>query len=448
MNWKTVGLVSMFAVLVFSLLLSMIFFNSSFEKVGSLERDCVDVNKITSLVYNLCYDAYTKSMFMDVKRGPDSYMLTELRISFFDSTSRNYVIRDIPGRDERRSYQISSVKNPENLDISLGIIKDFSSPICDEPRSVFVSYCPTRSGDEALNVKVNPLNGEGSESAIKVGEFSRGEASDVLSKNLVSKESAWKSRCSSKWECSSWEACYGGVQKRSCRDLNGCFIPTDSPEMNRNCGETCIESWSCEWSNCHGGFTVPTCVDENRCGTKDNLPKKLECGDSAFDCIPDIFCEEWSFCEVDYNFLDLSGGSILELSGAQSRLCYDRNSCIESKRELRACSSSVDVYTQEFTKCGITYQGVFNRLTNELVAQIRMGSEDNPSLDISLDGGSSEYCDYCFDGVIDGDEKGIDCGGSCISCVEKYGSSSIGASGGFVGNPTQNLIASLLNLDS
>ena len=36
------------------------------------------------------------------------------------------------------------------------------------------------------------------------------------------------------------------------------------------------------------------------------------------------------------------------------------------------------------------------------------------------DGRDSEFCDYCFDGVMDGDETGVDCGGSCQKCSEKF----------------------------
>jgi hypothetical protein len=42
-------------------------------------------------------------------------------------------------------------------------------------------------------------------------------------------------------------------------------------------------------------------------------------------------------------------------------------------------------------------------------------------LNINLDdGGESPYCDYCFDGKKSGDEEGIDCGGGCEACADKY----------------------------
>ena len=36
------------------------------------------------------------------------------------------------------------------------------------------------------------------------------------------------------------------------------------------------------------------------------------------------------------------------------------------------------------------------------------------------DQADSEYCDYCFNGKMDVDEEGIDCGGGCMECSEKY----------------------------
>jgi len=36
------------------------------------------------------------------------------------------------------------------------------------------------------------------------------------------------------------------------------------------------------------------------------------------------------------------------------------------------------------------------------------------------DRGDDSYCDYCYDGILNSDEEGIDCGGSCMSCGEKY----------------------------
>jgi hypothetical protein len=83
---------------------------------------------------------------------------------------------------------------------------------------------------------------------------------------------------------------------------------------------------------------------------------------------------------------------------------------------------NIDVYTKTFTKCGSEFVGVYNRLNNELIARIEEGGEDKPYLNVNLDEGKgdSPYCDYCFDGVLNGDESGVDCGGSCEACSDKY----------------------------
>ena len=85
------------------------------------------------------------------------------------------------------------------------------------------------------------------------------------------------------------------------------------------------------------------------------------------------------------------------------------------------CSVNVDVYTKRFSKCGKEYIGVYNELTNELLARVDIGTEDNPHLNLYLDDqADNEYCDYCYNGQKDGDEIGLDCGGGCMSCEEKY----------------------------
>jgi len=204
-----------------------------------------------------------------------------------------------------------------------------------------------------------------------------------------------------------------------CKDVKDCFIPTEVPESVKYCDGTCVENWECEWSDCKGGFTTPDCKDLNSCGTSYDIPQKLECG-SERECAPDIKCSEWSACEVDYNFGDLVKGEISTLTGSKSRFCVDKSGCTDSNQEVKECSVGIDIYTKRFSKCGQDFIGVYNRLDNELIARISEGTEDKPYLNINLDDKKSPYCDYCFDGRLTGDEEGIDCGGSCESCDDKY----------------------------
>ena len=415
-KWFTVT--NTIILIVITLILLFIVWNFySGEQVVEPE-ECVAANKVASFIYDSCYDAYSKNIFLEVRRSFDSYNLKGIDISFFDFSGKNYLLTDVPEVEGSRSYKISAEKNPKSLDIRLSITKDFSAPICEEPRKIAVSYCPVGIHDEGVNVSISPF-GTPEEDIISV-EPNNGQDSDVFSMDLVDKERVWASVCESRWECGPWEACVDGIQQRSCNDTKECFIPTNSPDTARYCDGGCVEDWECEWSKCNNGFTTPECKDLNRCGTSYDIPQKLKCGlDSR--CSPDIVCEEWSSCDVDYNFADLVGGNIDNLQGSRSRMCVDLNECAESEVESETCSAGVDIYTKRFVKCGTEYIGIYNRLDNSLIARMEQGSEDNPYLNINLDDRGDElYCDYCFDGNMDGDEEGVDCGGSCQSCDDKF----------------------------
>jgi len=407
-------------LIIVTISLIVMIFNFAYEPsiLDEEGEDCIEVNKVASFVYDSCYDAFTKTIFLEVRRSYDQYQLKGFEFSFFDFSEKIYEISDVPNTNDSRAYKIPAEKNPNNLDVRLSIRKDFSAPICEEPRTLFVKYCPPGIQQEGVNVSISPLNGEDIDDFIEVIKSPQ-QDSDVFSLDLVDKERIWKSQCESRWECSGWEACEDGIRKRTCEDKKDCFIPTDMPSTAEYCEAGCQENWECEWSKCSGGYTIPTCKDLNKCGTSHTLPQKLECTDGR-GCIPEIECDAWSECDVDYNFLDLVGGRVDEIQGSKSRVCRDRSGCISDREETRSCSVGVDIYTRRFTKCGVEFIGVYNRLDNELIARIEEGTKENPYLNIRLDGGDSIYCDYCFDGIQNGDEEGVDCGGSCEDCSDKY----------------------------
>jgi len=405
-------------LIIVVILLAVMVLNFAYKpSILDKEEDCIDVNKVASFVYDSCYDAFTNTIFLEVRRGYDQYQLRGFEFSFFDFSEQVYEISEVPNTDDFKAYKIPAEKNPNNLNVRLNIRKDFSAPICDEPRTLFVKYCSPGIHEEGVNVSINPLSGEDVEDFIDVVK-SPPQDSDVFSLDLVDKERVWKSQCESKWDCSGWEDCENGIRKRACVDRNSCFIPTDMPSTAEYCEDGCQENWECEWSKCFGGYTTPTCKDLSKCGTSYNLPQKLPCADGK--CFPDIECDAWSECEVDYNFLDLIGGRVDEIQGSKFRVCRDRSGCISDREETRSCSVGVDIYTRRFTKCGAEFIGIYNRLDNELIARIEEGTLDNPYLNIRLDGGDSIYCDYCFDGIQNGDEEEVDCGGSCEDCSDKY----------------------------
>ncbi len=414
-KWLTLNL---FILVGFIFLLIWIFLSFSFNETVLPSEECVDVNKVASLVYDSCYDAYSKNIFLEVERNLDSYKINALDISFFDFSEKTYKLSDVPSIKEGRAYKIPAEKNPQYMDVSLDIVKDFSSSICKEPRTLFIKYCPVGIQKKDVNASISPLGGVNFEDFIEIQAVSS-KNSDLLDLSLVDKERIWKSSCESIWDCKGWGDCDDGFQRRECRDVKGCFIPTDVPDTVRSCDGGCVENWECEWSDCSSGFTVPKCKDLNDCGTSYDILQRLECGNSKL-CVPSIKCEDWSSCNINYTFIDLVESPINELSGVKSRLCVDANGCSDSQEETKACLVNVDIYTNKFSKCGEEFVGVYNKLDNELIARVSEGTEDVPYLNINLDGEESVYCDYCFNGRIDGDEEDIDCGGSCIACTDKY----------------------------
>lgn len=419
MRKKWLVILNVIVLVIVSVILFFMILKFSVNPEVDESVECIDVNKVASFVYDSCYDAYTKNIFLTVKRGYDTYRLNAFEFSFFDFNQQDYKIIDVPDIDQAKAYKIPAEKNPQNIYVRLDIVKDFSAPICEEPRSLFVKYCPAGIEQESVNVSISPLSGVDLKEFVDIIKSPR-QDSDVFSLNLVDKEAIWQSMCESKWLCSKWGKCENGSQKRSCEDSKKCFIPTGVPDETKYCGDICEENWECTWSDCSSGFTIPKCKDLNNCGTLRTIPQKLSCNKEG-DCISDISCSGWSECEIDYNFVNLIEGTINEIHGTKFRTCRDLNKCVKANVELRSCSIGIDIYTRRFTKCGTEFIGIYNRLNNELISRIDRGTGESLSLNVYLDSdGESPYCDYCFDGVENGDEEGVDCGGSCRECSDVY----------------------------
>ncbi len=415
-KWSTIFNISVLTVI--SLILIFIVWNFSFKTTAPAKIKCVDVNNGASFVYNACYDAYSKNILLNIKRGEDSYTVKSLKVSFFDFSKKSYNLDKVPAIGKSDSYKIPASKNPKHVDVTLSVVDKLSSSICKTPKTFFVRYCSS-TRKNGVDVSITPLGGTDFKKFISIKDSSMDD-SDILSSGLVDKERVWASKCGSDWSCENWGACSNGIQRRDCNDSKNCFVPTNVPKTVKYCNGTCIEDWSCEWSKCDSGFTVPKCRDLNSCRTFYNIPHKLACRTET-KCTPNIECGKWSKCNVNYNFDDLTKGVARDLSGIQSRYCSDKNSCVSPKEETEKCSMSIDIYAKRVTRCGENFIGIYNSLNDKLIAKIKSGSLSNPYLNINLDRQeSSQYCDYCFDGVMDGDETGIDCGGGCESCTDKY----------------------------
>jgi hypothetical protein len=415
MQKRWVIIVNVLVLVIVAVGLSAMSLNFLFKGSASSEEECVNVNNLQSFIYDACYDAYSKNIFLKTRRGVDDFNINELQVSFFDVAERSYKFSDVFSLQGIKAYKIPSEKNPDNININLDVFEDFSGSACGVSRRVFVTYCPVGINGGA-DVSIYSLDNVDAKDIVEVINPPSVVESDFFDLSSVDKRKIWESTCKSSWSCESWGSCENGIETRDCIDSNSCFVSTDLPRTARYCDGKCVEDWSCEWSGCNGGFTVPKCEDLNSCGTFYSIPKKLGCK-LGKECIPDVECGEWSDCNVDYSFSNLLEGSISNLNGYRSRTCADKNNCVGSQRESGGCSVSVDIRTDKFVKCGQDYIGIYDGLSDDLIASVGVVSGEDHGVNIYFDDrGDAEYCNYCFDGEMNGDEEAIDCGGSCPEC--------------------------------
>lgn len=380
------------------------------------EKVCTDIVGLEELSGEACYDAYSKTIFLRIDRGKENYDIKELKASFVDLAPQSYTLSEVPRIGAAGAYKLPAKKNPGSVGVQL-IVKDFTGVICEGER-VIVDYCPTGiGGGGSVNVSISSIGGIEIKDFVDIGGLQDID-SDIVFVDVVDEEMIWEPTCKSSWDCGEWGVCENGVQRRTCRDSNNCAVSTDSPEATKRCDGACVEKWVCEWGDCKDGYSTPDCKDSNNCGTLYNIPKKLSCGRER--CEPNVVCSEWSECDVDYNFADLVKSGSFELDGVRQRVCVDKKGCVASVEEEEVCSLSVDVYTKRLEKCGGEYVGVYDGLTDDMLAVLREGTGEVSSLSIHFgDEEDGVYCSYCFDGVMNGDEEDVDCGGSCRECVAR-----------------------------
>lgn len=393
------------SVIFFLIILIVIYSSISFDDEG-FKDNCYNVNALVNLNYDVCYDRFSKILFLEIHRGTDDYNIDGISLSFFDGIERNYILES-PVNGESIYRRIKSDKNPLSISLLPSVSGVFS---CGDYDEILVGFCPINVSFLGANSSLNLISEakvyEYREVVNTGGSFFNGEF-DFSSYNL---------KCKSDWQCGKWQECIDGFSKRDCVDKNNCIVSTSFPEKVKLCSDSCVPDWQCTWSECYGGKSSPNCFDKNSCGVDDGRPEEINCKES---CTPEIICENWSECKLDYNFIDFSQGDY-KYSGISSKMCIDKNNCVNPKYYTHDCSVSVDIYSKEVERCGKNYTGIYNKLTNELVAILDKGNEKDPYLNVDLSGRRDFiYCDYCYDGVRNFDEEGIDCGGSCVSCKQK-----------------------------
>jgi hypothetical protein len=180
----------------------------------------------------------------------------------------------------------------------------------------------------------------------------------------------------------------------------------------------CFPEYRClEWGECNGdGIQQRSCVDDV-CGLPEIVERRF-C--SGMDCDLNIQCSDWTICNYGQKIGDLVKGKI-NLKGYKERACLDLGGCVVESVERELCTLAVPVETKKTVWCSEEYVEIFDPRTNNLVSRISEKEifGDLKRVDISfVTSESSEYCGYCFDGVKNFDETGVDCGGlSCPACT-------------------------------
>jgi len=224
------------------------------------------------------------------------------------------------------------------------------------------------------------------------------------------------------------------VQTRTCIDNAQCGTENNKPLESQLCEELCEEDWQCEYTLCVQNDTESypyNCFDLNACETIDALPTEPVSCDERPKCVPieggklcpDWECTKWSECSADYSVSDALKGKS-SVNGAQYRDCVDLNKVESPKQEKKICNLGIPIEAVKTEWCEETYVEIYNRETKKLVSRVKE-TEITPEfkrVDVSFiatDFGG--YCSYCYDGVKDFDETGIDCGGpNCSACVDEY----------------------------
>ena len=128
MQKKWVTWINISVIVIILLVLVYVALEFSGEESILDAEECIDVNNVASFIYDLCYDAYSKNIFMEVRRSFDSYNVNNLKFSFFDFSDKTFDISDVPDNNDSRAFKIPAEKNPQTLNVVLDIVKAFSSP--------------------------------------------------------------------------------------------------------------------------------------------------------------------------------------------------------------------------------------------------------------------------------------------------------------------------------
>jgi hypothetical protein len=211
--------------------------------------------------------------------------------------------------------------------------------------------------------------------------------------------------------CEEWTNCTDNLRTRECIS-----------ECDTNFNETgicCSPEWSCtNFGDCENGTQMRTCTDLHNCSTDEGKPDEWRgCVDS---CHPRWVCEPWSECTYVDKVGDVITGDI-NYMGLQQRLCVDHNGCRDNMTEYKNCTSDVELEFVRGFVCDEDTLKAINKKTGLPVTLIDIEAWKSNMLDVAFIQASVQYCASCYNGIKDGNEQGIDCGGDgCRLCRPEH----------------------------
>lgn len=230
--------------------------------------------------------------------------------------------------------------------------------------------------------------------------------------------------CDNYWNCEEWAECLTGMQQRTCINTE-CNL-TDRIET-QTC-EVCQENWQCEWTLCLDDETksLPyNCIDANNCETEVNKPTERDCFNPYEGCSGSWQCSSWGECVADYDINEILSG-VVSKDGTQVRNCFDKNSvCNLNISEKKICNYAIPISASKVEWCNETYVEVTDEKTQKLVSRVKESEIKGTNIErIDVNFVMTEfsgYCEFCYDGVKNYDEIGVDCGGkNCPACLRDY----------------------------
>ncbi len=280
--------------------------------------------------------------------------------------------------------------------------------------------------------------------------YSSANVSATLTVSAVPGEGGGGGGCTdTSWTCGDWEECAEGQQSRSCTsncdttrtetrdcctdvtwtcgDWTNCVSNMQSRECTSNCNNPrteeraceCIPDWQCtEFSVCSFGKMTRSCTDVNNCGTEFGKPaESRDC--RGGDCRPYYLCGNWSGCGYGNVLNDVITGKI-SYTGYRERTCIDYNNCADSYIEYENCTSGVEIETAKADICDEDTLTLIEKVTKTPITTINLDTWRADRLDVAFTQERVKYCPSCYDGIQDGSEEGIDCGGECRACRPEY----------------------------